>query len=110
MPAEEFLWCKLYVLQRDRCDWPDLINLLNACGPALDWPRLFWRVDADAPLLSALLSIFNWVNPQRAGALPQHENEALTAAAEEPFAPQTRAALLDSRPWFAPPAPEDKQS
>ena len=28
IPAEELLAIKLYVLQRDRCDWPDLINLL----------------------------------------------------------------------------------
>ena len=26
IPPEELIWSKLYVLQRDRCDWPDIIN------------------------------------------------------------------------------------
>src|SRR5881296_363074 len=30
IPAEELLWCKLYVFQRDHCDWPDVFNLLYA--------------------------------------------------------------------------------
>ena len=28
IPVEEMLWAKLYVLQWDRCDWPDVWNLL----------------------------------------------------------------------------------
>ncbi len=30
--AEELLWCKLYVLQRGRCDWTDVINLVHSLG------------------------------------------------------------------------------
>ncbi|MFN7139766.1 MAG: nucleotidyltransferase family protein [Limisphaerales bacterium] len=37
VPPEELLWHKLYVLQRDRCDWPDVFNLLYAVGGKLDW-------------------------------------------------------------------------
>src|SRR5437870_960878 len=50
LPPEELLWCKLYVFQRDHCDWPDLFNLLYAVGPALNWPRLLKRVGTDLPV------------------------------------------------------------
>src|SRR5437868_3435806 len=30
--AEEMLWDKVYILQRDRCDWPDVLNLVYATG------------------------------------------------------------------------------
>ena len=32
LPAEAMLWDKLYIMQRDRCDWPDVLNLLYAAG------------------------------------------------------------------------------
>src|SRR5690348_10536722 len=37
VPPEEFMWCKLYILQRDHCDWTDVFNLLYAVGDKLDW-------------------------------------------------------------------------
>ena len=40
IPPEELIWSKLYVLQRDRCDWPDILNLICATGPNLDWNHL----------------------------------------------------------------------
>ena len=33
-PAEELLWCKLYVLQRDRCDWPPFTSVPKTAGEA----------------------------------------------------------------------------
>ncbi|HYF39810.1 MAG TPA: hypothetical protein VD930_08990, partial [Gemmatimonadales bacterium] len=30
IPVEELIWSKLYVLQRERCDWGDVFNLLDA--------------------------------------------------------------------------------
>ena len=32
IPVEELIWSKLYVLQKDRCDWPDILNLIGHCG------------------------------------------------------------------------------
>ncbi len=52
IPPEEMIWAKLYVLQRDRCDLPDVLNLVYATGPSLDWDFLIQRLGDDSPLLS----------------------------------------------------------
>ena len=106
VPAEETLWSKLYVLQRDRCDWPDGLSLIYAVGTDLDWRRLLERLKDDAALLSALLSVFRWVCPDRARELPGWLWSELGTSQTLPD-PQVdrdgnRASLLDSRPWLTP--------
>lgn len=105
LPPEEALWSKLYVLQRDRCDWPDSFNLLHGLGSQLDWKRLFHLLGSDARLLAGLLCAYAWLSPDGARQLPnwiwtelaisQPEEESTTALTRR------RAGLLDSRPWFA---------
>jgi len=104
LPPEELIWCKLYVLQRERSDWMDVFNLLDALGPRLDWERLVARLGADLPLLTAALTLFGWLAPRRAARIPSSAWSATGARRPEP-APGpdvtgTRADLLDSRPWF----------
>ncbi len=111
VPAEETLWSKLYVLQRDRCDWPDGLSILYSMGPSLNWRRLIKRVGEDAPLLRGLLSIFAWLCPGRAKELPAWVWHELGAIRPEPNSRVTghdsRANLLDSRPWFTPTIDDD---
>jgi hypothetical protein len=106
VPAEETLWSKLYVLQRDRCDWPDGLSLIYSMGMDLNWRRLLERVDEDASLLSALLSVFSWLCPDRARQVPSwlwNELGARDSQADAHLKPgANRAALLDSRPWLTP--------
>lgn len=101
IPPEETLWTKLYVLQRERCDWPDALNLVGSVGPYLDWRRLMERVGEDAPLLSAVLSVFAWVCPHRARQLPEWLWSRLQLPA--PANGEAKPQLLDSRPWMIPP-------
>lgn len=112
VPAEELLCIKLYVLQRDRCDWPDVLNLLYACGPDLDWKHILKRMDSEKPLLEGLLHVFNWVAPSNAAQLPAWLREemhlAAPSSADLALAPERRVELLDSRPWFAAFQPADK--
>jgi hypothetical protein len=84
IPIEEMIWGKLYVLQRDRCDWPDILNLVAANGARIDWNRLRSRLGDDVALLEAVQTVHRWLEPQGAGI------EMV----------ERRAALLDSRPWF----------
>lgn len=102
LPVEEMIWDKLYVLQRDRCDWLDALNLLYAAGSTIDWQYLFRRVGSDAPLLRALLSVFTWVSPGRAGALPRWIWDAMALPPPEagPEVDRARVDLLDRRAWF----------
>lgn len=101
IPPEETLWTKLYVVQRERCDWPDALNLIGTVGPQLDWARLLGRVGEDAPLLAALLSVFGWLCPRSAAALPAWIWRRLNVA--HPLGGEPRPQLLDSRPWMVAP-------
>jgi len=102
IPPEETLWTKLYVVQRERCDWPDAFNLICAIGPELDWPRLIDRVGPDTALLAGVLSIFGWLCPKRALELPPWLWKRVGARVPIDGG-QCRAPLLDSRPWMVPP-------
>lgn len=104
IPPEELIWSKLYVVQRDRCDWPDILNLIDATGPALNWDHLLARVAEDAPLLKAVLSVFSWVAPERAQQMPKWVWTKLGLArpetTQDPEGRPRRPDLLDTRPWF----------
>lgn len=112
LPAEELLAIKLYVLQRDRCDWPDLINLLYATCGRLDWRHVFNRMGRELPLLTGILNVFTWCCPEKSLQLPdfvrQKFNLPLPDAADLALDPMERINLLDTRPWFAAFQPKDK--
>ena len=104
VPPEEMIWSKLYVLQRDRCDLPDVLNLIYATGPSLDWDRLLDRLGDDWPLLTGVLSVFQWMCPGRARELPRKVWRKLQlprhVEEEGPITNRRRVELLDRRPWF----------
>ena len=97
VPPEELLWAKLFVLQRDRCDWPDILNLLYYEGTNLDWQRLYARVGQDSRLLEALLLVFSWLCPDNPLSPP-----ASNKLTDLPACKFDRARMLDSRGWFLP--------
>jgi hypothetical protein len=110
VPPEETLWSKLYILQHNRCDWPDALNLLHVVGPEMDWNRLLDRLGSDKRLVGALLSIFAWLCPQRARQLPVWLWREVQAPGPEPDANLecgSRAGLFDTRPWFTPAPPQE---
>jgi hypothetical protein len=104
IPAEELIWSKLYVMQRERCDWPDIINLICAGGAHLNWGHLMSRVAEDLPLLRGVLSVVSWVSPERALAIPRRIWESIglpiPRIERDPEGRPRRPDLLDSRPWL----------
>jgi hypothetical protein len=103
VPPEELLWCKLYIIQRDRCDWTDIFNLIHEHGPRMDWKHLIRRVEDDAPLLQGLLDVYGWLCPKEVKELPASLWPRLAAVqkAMRSRAPShDRIRLLDSRTWF----------
>ena len=106
VPAEELIWGKLFVMQKERSDWPDIFNLLYASGADLDWERLLERVGTDLPLLSAALGVFSWLSPDAAASFPGWLWDRLHLPPPQVDAPpeslRRRAHRLDIRPWFLP--------
>src|SRR4051812_993502 len=43
IPPEEMLWQKAYLMERERFDGADVLHLIRALGPELDWHRLLAR-------------------------------------------------------------------
>jgi len=104
IPPEELLWCKLYILQRDHCDWGDVFNLIYAVGSKLDWSHLIWRLEDDLPLLRAVLQVYGWLCPTHVLELPGELWSTLDMPAPQPLARSSardKIRLLDSRGWFA---------
>ena len=63
VPAEELIWCKLYVQNRERYDGADVNHLLLKYGKELDWNRLIFRMDQHWHLLLSQLLNFQFVYP-----------------------------------------------
>jgi hypothetical protein len=63
VPAEELIWCKLYVQNRERYDAADVNHLLLKQGKQLDWERLLFHMEPHWHLLLAQLLIFQFVYP-----------------------------------------------
>jgi hypothetical protein len=114
LAAEELLWAKLYVMQRSRCDWPDLLNIIYAVGPQMDWDRVLRRVADDAPVVGGLLSVFSWLCPASARKLPEWLWERVGLSGPTGSSPVgrvedidgdqdgKRASLLSHGSWFGP--------
>jgi len=106
LPAEAMIWDKMYIMQRDRCDWPDVLNLLYSVGSEVDWEYLLCRMGEDTPVLAGVLSVFRWISPGRARSLPQWLWDRLKLE-PPPYVPlpeiePRRVSLLDTRPWYGP--------
>lgn len=105
LSPEELLWSKIYVMQRDRTDWPDLLNLIHTCAEELDWKHLCNRLGEDVLLLGGLLSVYKWMCPGGARRLPEWLWDEIRAAdrdQQETGCVKERQFLLDTRDWFGP--------
>ncbi|QJD95557.1 nucleotidyltransferase family protein [Mucilaginibacter robiniae] len=63
LSAEEVVWSKIYVQNRERFDGADLNHLLLQYGANLDWKHLLFRIDPHWQLLLAQLLSFQFVYP-----------------------------------------------
>ena len=82
VPAEELIWQKAFVMERERFDGADIMHLLLRCGPTLEWPRIRERFGANWRLLVTYLTLFTFVYPNERAALPSDVFDALIDAAK----------------------------
>jgi hypothetical protein len=61
--AEEMIWSKAFVMERERYDGADVAHIVRACAETLDWPRLLQRFDVHWRILLHHLVLFGFVYP-----------------------------------------------
>jgi hypothetical protein len=71
VPAEEMIWSKAFVMERERYDGADIAHILRARGSALDWKRLLARFGANWRVLLSHLVLFGFVYPCESDRVPR---------------------------------------
>jgi hypothetical protein len=69
--AEECIASKTFVAFRERFDGADVVHLIKACGPTLDWQRLFDLMGSHWELLYWSLVLYAYVYPAHTDAVPE---------------------------------------
>lgn len=102
LPLEELVWIKVFVINRHRCDWPDVMRLVQAQCRNLDWERLMGLLGEHWLLLAGLVDVYDWQHPQSMGCVPDSIRDELARRRLEyrrnPPAHVNREHLLD--PWL----------
>lgn len=93
VPAEELVWCKIYVQNRERYDGADINHLFLKHGEKLNWEHLLDRMDKHWQLLLAQILSFQFVYPSdHAEIIPQWLfDELLDRAREQSTIPSSLA-------------------
>ncbi len=77
LPLEELIWVKIFVINRHRCDWPDIMRIIRAQCQRVHWDRLLAMLGEHVLLLEGLVAVFDWQNPGSMGCIPSHIREEL---------------------------------
>lgn len=78
-PAEETLWSKAYIMERERYDGADVAHLIRACGERLDWPRVVRRFGAHWRVLLSHLVLYGFIYPKERDKVPRRVLDDLLA-------------------------------
>ncbi len=92
VPAEEMIWQKAYIQERERFDGADIHHLLRCRGAQLDWRHILERFGDHWPVLFSHLITFRFAFPSEKEQIPSWVMRELTARL--------------SRAEDAPPSPE----
>ncbi|HEY0776665.1 MAG TPA: hypothetical protein VGD56_01745 [Gemmatirosa sp.] len=78
-PAEEMLWSKSFVMERERYDGGDVVHLLRARVEQLDWRRVLDRFGDNWRVLLTNLILFGFVYPGERTRIPRWVMDDLLA-------------------------------
>jgi hypothetical protein len=70
IPAEEMIWQKAFIMERERFDGADINHIIRAQGPSLDWSRLVARFGSHWRVLLSHLILFGYVYPDERDKVP----------------------------------------
>ena len=68
--AEEMIWSKAFIMERERFDGADVAHLIRARGPGLDWARLLALFGPHWRVLFAHIVLFGYIYPGEADRVP----------------------------------------
>jgi hypothetical protein len=71
MPAEEMIWSKGFIMERERYDGADVAHILRARAHLLDWGRLLARFGRHWRVLFSHLVLFGFVYPTERSRVPR---------------------------------------
>jgi hypothetical protein len=102
VPAEEMIWSKAFVMERERYDGGDVTHILRMCGEHLDWVRLIRRFGPQAPVLLSHLVLFQFAYPDHRENVPDWVMEELWHRSRtiEPLPPRLCRGTLISREQY----------
>lgn len=69
-PAEEMVWSKAFIMERERFDGADVMHLFLTCAEKLDWTRLVRRFGPHWRVLFAHLCLFGFMYPSERNRIP----------------------------------------
>jgi hypothetical protein len=69
-PAEEMIWSKSMIMERERFDGADVAHLLRHCSGLLNWDRLVRRFGSNWRILLAHLVLFGFIYPGERALVP----------------------------------------
>lgn len=69
-PAEEMIWTKAFVMERERYDGNDIAHLIHVLGGKLDWTRLMRRFGPHWRLLFVHLVLLGYIYPHERALVP----------------------------------------
>lgn len=88
IPAEEMIWSKGLIMERERFDGADVLHVMRALGPDLNWRRIIDRYDIHWRALFAHVVLFGYVYPSDRSRIPRwvvdELNERLKLETAEP--------------------------
>lgn len=70
IPAEEMIWSKGLIMERERYDGADVAHVIQAVGDRMDWRRLLDRYGQLWRVLYAHLVLFGLIYPSRRSQVP----------------------------------------
>jgi hypothetical protein len=70
VPAEEMIWQKSLIMERERFDGADVAHVLRARADKLDWDRLLDRFGEHWPVLLSHLVLFGYIYPGERAKIP----------------------------------------
>ena len=76
-PAEEIIWSKAFIMERERFDGADIAHLILVRGAEFNWQRLMQRFDPHWRLLLSHLVLFGFIYPAHRDVVPSWVMENL---------------------------------